>query len=280
MVYRSSRIKLSSGQIFWHEAGDSHRPVLVFLHGSWHDSNQWQEIIEPLSESFHCIAIDLLGFGNSQTDRPPTSIADEVNCLHEFLNAIQVFDPVYAIGHSLGAWIAISYALKYPNKVRGLVSISPEGFYLNTHQRYGLPTKFLLAHPLLLKSWSLGLKVAATIGDGAAPLERKQAYWEFVNQFPTTRQLLFQRSKKEITSELVADKLANFKMPTLILQPDLDEAAAIAQSQAYAKAIRHAEYRSIESIDSMPSLQQTIGEIQVFIERIQLKVDREEVEVW
>lgn len=280
MLHRSSRIKLSSGQIFWHEAGDSHRPVLVFLHGSWHDSNQWQEIMEPLSKNFHCIAIDLLGFGNSQTERPPDSIADEVDCLHEFLNALQLFDPVYLIGHSLGAWIAVSYAIKYPNKIQGLVSISPEGFYLNTRQRYGLTTKFLLAHPLLLKSWSLGLKVATTIGDGAAPLERKQAYWDFLEQFPTTRKLLFQRSKKEITSELVSDKLAKFKTPILILQPGLDDAAVIQQSQAYAKAIRNAEYRKIESIDSMPSLQQTIGEIQVFIERIQLKIDREEVEVW
>jgi pimeloyl-ACP methyl ester carboxylesterase len=280
MVSRSSRIKLSTGQIFWHEAGDSHRPVLIFLHGSWHDSNQWQEIMEPLSKSFHCIAIDLLGFGNSQTDRPPSSIADEVDCLHEFLNALKLFDPVYLVGHSLGAWIAVSYALKYPNKTQGLVLISPEGFYLNTQQRYGLPTKFLLAHPLLLKSWSLGLKVATSISDGAAPLERKQAYWDFMEQFPTTSKLLFQRSKKEIISELVSDKLANFKTPTLILQPDLDDAVIIAQSQAYAKAIRHAEYRKIESIESMPSLQQTIGEIQVFIERIQLKIDREEVEVW
>jgi pimeloyl-ACP methyl ester carboxylesterase len=280
MVYHSSRIKLSKGQIFWHEAGDSHRPILVFLHGSWHDSNQWQEIMAPLSKSFHCIAIDLLGFGNSQTDRPPTSIADEVDCLHEFLNALQLNDRVYLIGHSLGAWVAVSYAIKYPHKIRGLVAISPEGFYLNTQKRYGLTTKFLLAHPLLLKSWSLGLKVATSIGDGAAPLERKQAYWDFLEQFPTTIKLLFQRSKKEITNELVADKLANFKIPTLILQPDLDDPAVINQSQAYAKAIDRSEYRTIESIESIPSLQQTIGEIQVFIERIQLKIDREEVEVW
>ncbi len=280
MVYRSSRIKLPSGQIFWHEAGDSHRPVLVFLHGSWHDNNQWQELMEPLSKNFHCIAIDLLGFGNSHAERPPTSIANEVDCLHEFFNALKLFAPVYLIGHSLGAWIGISYALKYPDRIQGLVSISPEGFYLNTRQRYGLPTKFLLAHPLLLKSWSLGLKVATSISDGSAPLERKQAYWDFMEQFPTTSKLLFQRSKKEITSELVFDKLAKFKTPILILQPDTDDAATIAQSQAYAKAIRHAEYRAIESSESIPSLQQTIGEIQVFIERIQLKIEREEVEVW
>jgi pimeloyl-ACP methyl ester carboxylesterase len=280
MVYRSSRIKLPSGQIFWHEAGDRHRPILIFLHGSWHDSSQWQEIMEPLSDSFHCIALDLPGFGNSQTDRSPTSIADQVERLHEFLNALQLSRRIYAIGHSIGAWIAIDYALKYPHKVHGLVLISPEGFYLNTRQRYGRRTKFLLAHPLLLKSWSLGLKVATSISDGAAPLERKQAYWDFMEQFPTTSKLLFQRSKQEITSELVADKLTNFKTPLLVLQPDLDDAAATAQSQAYAKAIPHAEYRQIESIDDLPSLQQTIGEIQVFVERIQLKIDREEVEVW
>ena len=283
MVYRSSRIKLSTGQIFWREAGDSSCPVLVFLHGSWHDNNQWQEIMAPLSKSFHCLAIDLLGFGNSHATQAPTSISNEVECLHEFLNALKLCHPVYLIGHSLGAWIAIDYALKYPAKTQGVVAISPEGFFLNTTQQYGFLTKILLAHPVLLKLWLTGLKVLTSVSDGAAALEQKQAYWEFLEKFPTTCKLLFQRSTKAISSELVADRLMRFKAPILILQPDLDNAAAIAQSQAYAKAIRNAEYRSIHTVEQLSptqSLQQTIGEIQVFIERIQLKIDREEVEVW
>ncbi len=283
MVYRSSRIKLSTGQIFWHEAGDSHLPVLLFLHGSWHDSNQWQELIEPLSKKFHCLAIDLLGFGNSDANTPPTSIAIEVACLDEFLKALKIAAPVYLIGHSLGAWIALDYTIQYPAKIQGVVAISPEGFSLNTKKQYGLTTKFLLAHPLLFKLWLVGLKILTSIGDDATPLARKQAYWNFFDNFPTTRKLLFQRSSKSIGSELVANKLSQFKTPLLILQPETDDDVVIQQSQAYAKAISTAEYRSlpgVESADLTPSLQQTLGEIQVFIERIQLKIDREEVEVW
>ena len=90
MVDRSSRIKLSAGQIFWREAGDDRRPVVIFLHGSWHDRTQWESAIELSSKKFHCLAIDLLGFGNSIALRTPDSIEMEVDCLHEFLTALKL----------------------------------------------------------------------------------------------------------------------------------------------------------------------------------------------
>ena len=141
MVARSSRIKLSAGQIFWHEAGEDRRPVVIFLHGSWHDNTQWSSAIEILSQNFQCLAIDLLGFGNSTALQTPTSIEMEVDCLHEFLTTLKL-RRVYLVGHSLGAWIAVSYALKYPQVVAGVVVISPEGFSLNNWQQYHFTTNW------------------------------------------------------------------------------------------------------------------------------------------
>ena len=133
MVARTSRIKLSAGKIFWREAGDDRLPVVIFLHGSWYDSTQWENSLGILSKNFHCLAIDLLGFGNSTAIRTPNSIEMEVDCLHEFLTTLKL-RRVYLVGHSLGAWIAVSYALKYPDSVTGIVAISPEGFSLKNWQ--------------------------------------------------------------------------------------------------------------------------------------------------
>jgi pimeloyl-ACP methyl ester carboxylesterase len=279
---RSSRIKLSAGQIFWREAGESHRPVLIFLHGSWDDSSQWQKIVEPLSKNFHCFAPDLLGFGNSTAIETPTSIETEVNCLDEFLQALQL-RPVYLIGHSLGAWIAISYALKHPDLVQGVVAIAPEGFTLTSWQQYRRFTKWLLAHPWLFKLWLKGLEIITSISDSAYPLVKSQTYWNFLDKFPTTCHLFFRRSRKAIRSELVADRLSQFRSPFLVLQSDTDHRSTIAQSQAYAKAVRKSEYRSIEET-SFPlksaSTLQIVREILEFLERVQTKIDREEVELW
>ncbi len=279
MLDRSSRIKLSAGHLFWREAGEAHRPVVVFLHGSWHDSTQWQKIIEPLSKNFHCFAIDLLGFGNSTAIETPTSIETEVNCLYEFLTALKL-SPVYLIGHSLGAWIAVSYTLKYPALVQGVVAISPEGFSLINWQQYSQFTKWLLSHPGLLKLWLNGLALMTSVSDGADIFVKRQADWNFFNKFPTTCSLFFQRSNKAISSELVGDRLAQFRPPFLVIQSDSADRSTIEQSQAYAKAVRKSEYRSIKSSASPESALEIVGEILGFLNRVQTKIDREEVELW
>jgi pimeloyl-ACP methyl ester carboxylesterase len=282
MVDRNSRIKLSAGKIFWQEAGDDRRPVMILLHGNWHDSNQWQDLLDPLSKYFHCFALDLLGFGNSMAIEPPTSIEMEVNCLHEFLNTLNL-RPVYLVGHSLGAWIAVNYTLKYPDLVRGVVAISPEGFFITNWRQYGAIAKLLLAHPVLFKLWLAGLQTLTSVSDGAAPLEKRQAYWKFFKEFPTTRTLLFRRPTKEIKRELVADKLAQFNTPILILKTDRDDASMVKQSEAYAQAINGSESKSIEYLDSTSPHQiplQAIVEIQEFTDRVQRKIEREEMELW
>jgi pimeloyl-ACP methyl ester carboxylesterase len=284
MVARSSRIKLSAGHIFWHEAGADGRPVVIFLHGSWHDNTQWASAIEILSQNFQCLAIDLLGFGNSTALQVPTSIEMEVDCLHEFLTALKL-RRVYLVGHSLGAWIAVSYALKYPQVVAGIVVISPEGFSLNNWKQYHFPTKLLVANPTLFKVWLKGLQVITSIADGAEFLEKSQDSWRLLDRFPTTCKLLFQRSKTEIRRELVADRLERFSLPFLILQPDTAKRIIIEQSQAYAGAVRQAEYKLIngssftavggaslqENRELMP---QMAREIQIFLDRIQLQIEQ------
>jgi pimeloyl-ACP methyl ester carboxylesterase len=275
MVYRNSQIKLSAGQVFWREIGNRQNPVLIFLQGSWHDGSQWEQIIEPLSRDFHCFAIDLLGYGNSTALKPPTSIEIEVDCLEEFVGALKL-SPVYLIGHSLGAWIAMSYALKYPDRVRGVITISPEGFSLDNWHKYSKFTKYLLAAPWRLNGWLTILKIFALLTDGASRLEKMRINWQFFQKFPTTGKILFSRSTKAVSSELVADRLAEFRLPLSILQSDRDHLLTIEQSKAYARAIFKAEYHTLSS----PDRQQIIDLIQQFVDRQQSKIDREEFELW
>jgi pimeloyl-ACP methyl ester carboxylesterase len=282
MVDRSSQIKISTGQIFWREAGSSENPVVIFLHGSWEDSNQWAKIIEPLSKNFHCFAIDLLGFGNSTAVKTPRSIDLEVDALQEFVTALKL-DSVYLVGHSLGAWIAVSYALKYPDLVQGIVTISPEGFSLAYWQQYSQLSKWLMSRPWLFKLWIDGLKVMASISDGAYPMVKNQPRWNLLDKFPTTYQLFFGRSIESIKSELVTERLSQLRPLFLVLQNDIDERLTIEQSQAYAKAVWKSEYQWIKSteITSQPDINlQIILQIQTFINRIQTKIDREEIDLW
>jgi pimeloyl-ACP methyl ester carboxylesterase len=281
MLYRNSRMKLSTGQMFWREAGDQNRSILIFLHGSWHDSSQWEEVMESLSENFHCFALDLLGFGNSIPTKPANmSISVEVDCLHEFLSTLNL-DSVYLVGHSLGAWIAVDYTLKYPELVRGVVTIAPEGLSLTNWRKHDKFTLWLLAHPRMMRWWSLGLKLLVSVSDGAAHLEKIQAHWQFFAIFPTTCKLFFERSNRVICSELLGERLANFRQPLLILQSDNEDPDVIEQSKAYARSVRGSEYKLIQNgelNETTRSLRQVTREIHNFTSRINSKINPKEVQ--
>jgi pimeloyl-ACP methyl ester carboxylesterase len=282
MVDRSSHIKISTGQIFWSEAGGSENPIVIFLHGSWDDSKQWAKVVEPLSKNFHCFAIDLLGFGNSTAIENPSSIEMEVDCLHEFVTALKL-RPVYFVGHSLGAWIAVSYTLKYPDLVQGVVAISPEGFSLTYWQQYSKVTKLLLMRPWLFRLWVGGLKVLASISDGAYPMVKDRDRWALLDKFPTTYRLFFERSIESIADELVAKRLSQFRKSFLVLQNEADDRLTIEQSQAYAKAVWKSEYQWIKNAEPISTLETDIQislKIQGFIDRLQAKIDREEIDLW
>jgi 2-hydroxy-6-oxonona-2,4-dienedioate hydrolase len=110
-------------KLHYFAAGEANQPVIVILHGLISEASEWLQNIEVLSKQFHVIAPDLLGCG--QSDKPLINyrIGTFVDYLNGFLQTLDC-DRVSLIGNSLGAVIAINFALTYPNKVDKLVNVS------------------------------------------------------------------------------------------------------------------------------------------------------------
>ncbi|HEY9691612.1 MAG TPA: alpha/beta hydrolase [Oculatellaceae cyanobacterium] len=235
----NSRIRLSQGHIFWREVGTG--PTLVFLHGSWSDGSQWIPIINRLSDNYHCLVPDLLGFGDSERRKIKYSIELEVECLAEFLTSLNQRQ-VYLIGHSLGGWIAASFALKYQDRVRGMVLLSPEGLPAGKIRRRGWLNGLLLGQ-IPVGFWLLrSLQPLASFLGKPQLIKQVLDYRKLLLNFPTTCKLFFQRSWSEIQAELLQEKLESLQVPTLILQGGRDTMSAIAQSKAYADLIPTSEH--------------------------------------
>ncbi|MFM6199532.1 MAG: alpha/beta fold hydrolase, partial [Dolichospermum sp.] len=133
ILFRNSRRKLSQGILFWREVGNG--IPMVFLHGAWNDGSEWVSTMKLLGENIHCFALDLLGFGESTNVDIHHSIDLQVECLADFLEALKL-EKVYLVGNSLGGWIATSYAVKYPEKIYGLILLSPEGVAAEGEKQY------------------------------------------------------------------------------------------------------------------------------------------------
>ena len=89
---------------------------LVFIHGSGSTGLVWHYQTEHFPDSE---AISLPGHPEG---KPCTSIEDYADWLHQYILDQGYFEPIL-VGHSLGGAVVKTYALNYPEDVKGLVLI-------------------------------------------------------------------------------------------------------------------------------------------------------------
>ena len=61
-------VKVNDLNVFYREAGDKNAPTVVLLHGFPTSSHMYRNLMAELSDSYHLLAPDFPGFGNS--DQP------------------------------------------------------------------------------------------------------------------------------------------------------------------------------------------------------------------
>lgn len=264
-LFLNSRIKLSQGLLFWRESG-SGSPI-VLLHGAWNDSSEWVSVMEFLSLNFHCFAPDLLGFGESDIPEINYSIDIEVESLAEFLNALKL-ENVCLVGHSLGGWIAASFALKYPEKVDNLVLIAPEGLDTESSQKPWQKMQRLYKRSPFIFSILKLLRPVMSFFGWKTQVESEWILRQKLLQNPTGSQLMYLRRSAEIESESLQNRLFSIDVPALILQGGKDSPEAQAMSQAYAQQLTKGLLRIIpHGENELPSACAGIvaGEIKDFL---------------
>lgn len=94
--------------------------TVILLHGFGEDSNVWQPQIDFLQAHFRLIIPDIPGSGQSAFI-PDASIETYADILKEIINIeclkfpLQGAEVVSIIGHSMGGYITLAFAEKYPN---------------------------------------------------------------------------------------------------------------------------------------------------------------------
>lgn len=139
-------------------SGGSGAPV-VFLHGLGASSYSWRHVAPPLARRRAVWAPDLPGFGRS--DKPEGfdySFAGFARWLGAFLDDLGLAD-ADLVGNSMGAGVALRYALEHPGRVRRLALIGAP-FYVNNRPRLMWTMRWpgvgWLAERLLGR-WAVGL---------------------------------------------------------------------------------------------------------------------------
>jgi pimeloyl-ACP methyl ester carboxylesterase len=130
-------------EMYYEIHGSGSGEPLVLLHGSFMAiSNNWTGWIGELSKARTVIAVEMQGHGRTadiNRDFSYESLADDIAAMLEYLKIKQTD----LLGYSMGGGVAMQVAIRHPEKVRKVVSIS--AFF----RRDGLVKEALEAFPKL-----------------------------------------------------------------------------------------------------------------------------------
>ncbi|KAF7281539.1 (Lyso)-N-acylphosphatidylethanolamine lipase-like isoform X2 [Rhynchophorus ferrugineus] len=110
---------------------NSQRTPLVLVQGLGAGVALWCLNIDALAATRPVYAFDLLGFGRSSR---PDFDSDAVDAEKQMVRSIEEWrkemnlNEFILLGHSLGGFLAASYSISYPNRVKHLILSDPWGF--------------------------------------------------------------------------------------------------------------------------------------------------------
>ena len=94
-------------------------PDIVLLHGFLEHLGMWDYFSGKLSEKYRVIRVDLPGFGKSECLHHVHLMEQMATTVNKVLKHLEV-RKCLMIGHSMGGYVSLAFASKYPGKLNGL----------------------------------------------------------------------------------------------------------------------------------------------------------------
>ena len=203
-----ARVPTSQGETFVISCGPVDAPPVVLLHGSTSNAASWIGDVALLSRKFRVHAVDMIGEpGLSAPARPPLASGVYADWMNEVLDGLGI-QTTAVVGISLGGWLALQYATRFPHRVTGLVLLCPGGI--------GRQKNILIwALPLLmLGPWGRRKVTERILGPAAAA--ESSAEFRIFGDF---MQLIFShfRPRTETLPAITDEALRRLSMPILAI---------------------------------------------------------------
>jgi pimeloyl-ACP methyl ester carboxylesterase len=215
-------VEIPSGTLEYVEKGAG--VPLVLMHGGTGSIEEWDACLGPFSETYHMIAYNRRGYGES-TPREIFShdfFEEDVQDLADFMDDLELRQPVLLCAFSDGGTIALMFAARFPDRVRAMVCAGAH-IYVEEKSVKGLfHAKQVFEHRIEKMKLE------------ESPQVRSQRAW-------------FDRwLKSDVGFQSIEDELPRIKCPTLIVQGTEDEYAETSHAENIAKGIKGSELWLVE----------------------------------
>lgn len=220
---------------------------LVLVHGYPLDHTIWYDMVSFLEDDFTLILPDLRGFGLSGISEAQYAIADVASDIAGLLDHLGV-EKTYIAGHSMGGYVALAFARRYPQRVLGLGLISTQAPADTLERKQG---RYAAAEEILKNGVQ---PVAESMPGKLTPDERVQAFVHslIVAQRPAglAGALRAMAERDDSTSAL-----SSFEFPVVVIHGEADELIPIQRALEVNAAISHATLMEISGVGHMPMME-------------------------
>jgi pimeloyl-ACP methyl ester carboxylesterase len=240
-------------QIVWQGGAG---PLLVLLHGAGDQAGTWNKVTADLKRRFQLAIPDLAGHGESEPVEGVLSLGTLLTALEQVLDAIPWRDaPMVVAGNSLGAWLAMVYAQKYPKRVTRVILID------------GGPIKNVSEISLMPKDREEARRALDAVLDPSTPQRPNFVLDDLVrisNAGPISR--LLAAGGDDISKYLLEDKLSGFQMPIDLIWGASDRLVPLDYAKRLQSQLPHCTLTAIERCGHAPQLERPQQLTQVLLQ--------------
>ncbi len=111
------------GPVHYLDFGGTGKPLLM-VHGLGGSAINWMAVGPEIANSYHALALDLAGFGQTPLFRRLAAVGANAGLVHEFIEKV-IGEPVVIMGNSMGGHIAVLEAAINPSWVDAAILVDP-----------------------------------------------------------------------------------------------------------------------------------------------------------
>lgn len=229
---------------------------LVLLHAGIADRRMWNRELLSFPRTHRVIRYDVRGFGESPPATAPYSCSEDLRCLLDELGC----PSTDILAASQGGAVALDFALRYPGRVRRVVTVG-SGFGLfppppdpalqrsfrELEQLFTVAEKDLRAG----QTEAVVAHLLSAFAPRVRDLERTRLVEMLRKNF---EEVVTDRSHRFATYHLTPDQLPALTLPVLVLSGSEDLPALRWSSRKLSETLGHAEFREIPGADHLPNL--------------------------
>jgi pimeloyl-ACP methyl ester carboxylesterase len=120
MSIRRAYADLPHGQVHYAECGDASAPAVLLLHQTPRSWAEYRAVLPLLGTRYRALAMDTVGFGNSDPLPGAASIETWAGAAVLLLDTLGI-ERAHVVGHHTGGVIALELAARHAQRVRSLV---------------------------------------------------------------------------------------------------------------------------------------------------------------